>query len=33
VLNLEVPHVAGDELGKAIRGLGDDFEAYAIGSP
>jgi uncharacterized membrane protein len=31
VLNLEVPHVAGDHLGSAISDLADAFEAYAIG--
>jgi uncharacterized membrane protein len=31
VLNIEVPHVPAADLGKAIRDLGDDFEAYAIG--
>jgi uncharacterized membrane protein len=31
VLNIEVPDVPGADLGKAIRHLGDDFEAYAIG--
>jgi uncharacterized membrane protein len=31
VLNLEVPHVAGDQLGAAISDLADAFEAYAIG--
>jgi uncharacterized membrane protein len=31
VLNLEVPHVAGDRLGAAITDLSDSFEAYAIG--
>jgi uncharacterized membrane protein len=31
VLNLDVPHVAGDHLGSAISDLADAFEAYAIG--
>jgi uncharacterized membrane protein len=31
VLNLEVPHVAGNHLGSAISDLADAFEAYAIG--
>src|SRR5262249_3721545 len=31
VLNIEVPHVPPADLGRAIRNLGDDFEAYAIG--
>ena len=31
VLNLRVPQVPGSDLGHALRNLGDDFTAYAIG--